>query len=177
MPKTRNPFGFTLIELMVVIVIMAILSTVGMVLYSSAQATARDGKRRQDLEDLKKALYLLKTSSGGTFVGTGFFNGYAAVMNDANGMEKDVVGSLKNNLIVNGKVLKAAVHDPKCPVGVCATGSVDYCLNIRTDDVFYIHARLEKDPGAAASTEKGCNVAEAAPPNSCLSLYNYCISQ
>ncbi len=48
--------GFTLIELMVVISIIAILATVGLVVYSSAQKNARDGKRVGDLQEIQKAL-------------------------------------------------------------------------------------------------------------------------
>lgn len=48
--------GFTLVELMVTISIMAILSVVGLVVYSSTQKIARDGKRREDLKAISVAL-------------------------------------------------------------------------------------------------------------------------
>lgn len=56
--------GFTLIELMVAIAIIAILATVGMVVYSTAQKSGRISKRIQDLEALKTALEVYKTSTG-----------------------------------------------------------------------------------------------------------------
>lgn len=56
--------GFTLIELMVAISIIAILAAVGIVMYSSAQKTGRISKRIQDLNALKTALELYKSSTG-----------------------------------------------------------------------------------------------------------------
>lgn len=50
--------GFTLIELMVAISIIAIISAIGFVSYSQAQVVARDGKRKQDLRALQTALEL-----------------------------------------------------------------------------------------------------------------------
>lgn len=44
--------GFTLIELMVAISIVAILATVGATLFANSQKTGRDGKRRGDVDAL-----------------------------------------------------------------------------------------------------------------------------
>src|SRR4051812_11173687 len=63
--------GFTLIELMISISVVAIIATVGMVAYSSTQRTARDAKRKGDVEDIKNALYLVRTGSGGWCKGYG----------------------------------------------------------------------------------------------------------
>lgn len=58
MPKRSR--GFTLIELMVSISIVAIISTVGMVVYGQAQKSARDSRRKQDLKSIQLALELYK---------------------------------------------------------------------------------------------------------------------
>lgn len=47
--QSINKKGFTLIELMVAISIVAILSTIGLTLFSNAQEIGRDGKRRADI--------------------------------------------------------------------------------------------------------------------------------
>lgn len=57
LPKTiNNPHGFTLIELMVVITIIAFLSVIGAVAFTNAQKNARDGRRRADVEAISTAL-------------------------------------------------------------------------------------------------------------------------
>jgi prepilin-type N-terminal cleavage/methylation domain-containing protein len=50
--------GFTLIELMVVISIIAIMAGVGFVSFTSAQIAGRDGRRKQDIRLLSSALDL-----------------------------------------------------------------------------------------------------------------------
>lgn len=48
--------GFTLIELMVVISIIAILSVIGLAVFSNVQRESRNSKRRADVNDISKAL-------------------------------------------------------------------------------------------------------------------------
>lgn len=50
--------GFTLVELLVVIAIIAVLSTVGLVTYSTVQKAGRTSKRIQDLKAIQTALEL-----------------------------------------------------------------------------------------------------------------------
>ncbi len=56
--------GFTLVELLVVISIIAILSVIGMVVFSSVQKSARDARRRSDIDAIAQALEINKTSAG-----------------------------------------------------------------------------------------------------------------
>ena len=50
--------GFTLIEILIAISILAILATIGMSTYSQAQMRGRDAKRKQDLRAVATALEL-----------------------------------------------------------------------------------------------------------------------
>lgn len=61
MPKRSS--GFTLVELMVVITIIAILSVVGVTVFSGVQKSARDAKRRADLDAIRLALEQYKTTN------------------------------------------------------------------------------------------------------------------
>ncbi len=56
LPKTlNNPAGFTLVELLVVISIIAILSVIGITIYSGVQKNARDARRRGDIDSISNA--------------------------------------------------------------------------------------------------------------------------
>lgn len=59
-----NKKGFTLIELMVAISIIAILSTIGIVSFTQAQRVSRDTKRKQDLRSIQSALELYRITNG-----------------------------------------------------------------------------------------------------------------
>lgn len=63
MKKTAR-HGFTLVELLVVVSIIAVLSTIGITMYSSAQRLARDAKRRADLQSIQQALELYNSING-----------------------------------------------------------------------------------------------------------------
>ena len=93
--KKRSYKGFTLIELMVAISIVAILATIGFSTYSQTQVRARDAKRKQDLRALSTALELyyqsykhypctdnhVNSGGGGTWIVNNF--AYAAGCGDA----------------------------------------------------------------------------------------------
>ncbi|MDO8619049.1 MAG: type II secretion system protein [Candidatus Daviesbacteria bacterium] len=87
LPTNLHSAGFTLIELMVAIAIVAILSTVGLVVFSNAQSGARDSKRTSDLDAIAKALESKKTSGGVTYswVASSDFAGNA-IPNDPKGV-------------------------------------------------------------------------------------------
>ena len=48
--------GFTLVELMVVVSIIAILSVIGIVVFTGVQKNARDAKRRADIDAISTAM-------------------------------------------------------------------------------------------------------------------------
>lgn len=60
--SSRN--GFTLIELLVTITIIAILSAIGLVVYSNALKQGRDGKRQADLRSIQSALEQYNSDQG-----------------------------------------------------------------------------------------------------------------
>lgn len=59
--------GFTLIELMIAITIVAIVSSIGFVTYSTAQRNARDTRRKQDLRQIATALELYYQKNSNQF--------------------------------------------------------------------------------------------------------------
>jgi len=61
--RTRKS-GFTIVELLVVIVVIAILASVSIVAYNGIQGRARDSQRTQDMNNIVKSLELYKTING-----------------------------------------------------------------------------------------------------------------
>lgn len=53
--------GFTLIEVLVVILIVAILSSLSMVAFAGARKTSRDQKRKADLEQIRSAVEIYRS--------------------------------------------------------------------------------------------------------------------
>lgn len=65
--SVRKLSGFTLIELLVVITIIGILAGMALVSYGGTQERARDSKRKQELDAIKKALELAKQDTPGAY--------------------------------------------------------------------------------------------------------------
>ena len=60
MSNTHKQIGFTIVELLVVIVVIAVLAAVMVVTYSNIQGRARDSQRLSDMNAITKALEIYK---------------------------------------------------------------------------------------------------------------------
>lgn len=56
--------GFTIVELLIVIVVIGVLASIAIVAYNGVQAGARDAKRKSDVAAIVKALELYYTEKG-----------------------------------------------------------------------------------------------------------------
>lgn len=123
--NAKNPQGFTLIELMIVVVIIAVLAVIGVTVYSNIQKNARDSRRRADIESISKALEAHVNQSANQYC-TGAAGSYcfpAASWFAGGAIPADPNGSAYSGLPVSG----ATTYN------VCATlenpsGST-YCLS------------------------------------------------
>jgi len=73
--------GFTLVELLVVITILGILAAIGVGSFQSSQAKGRDAQRKQDLNQIQKALEMYYNDQNGYPLAVDF----GAIWEDANG--------------------------------------------------------------------------------------------
>jgi prepilin-type N-terminal cleavage/methylation domain-containing protein len=72
----REQTGFTIVELLIVVVVIGILAAITIVAYSNVQVNARDADRKQDIASIKKMLLIYQAENGGvqatpTYGGTG----------------------------------------------------------------------------------------------------------
>ena len=76
--------GFTLIELLVAITIMGVLVAIALVSFQGARRSARDGKRKADLEQIRSGLEMFRSDSptGDYPLILGGLGGYLTVPND-----------------------------------------------------------------------------------------------
>lgn len=56
--------GFTLIEILVAVTIIAVLTAIGLVSYGSANRNSRDAKRKSDIEQIRQALEMYRADNG-----------------------------------------------------------------------------------------------------------------
>ena len=62
--RNKNQKGFTFIELLVSVTIVAVMMSVAAVSYSNVNKRSRDSKRRADLETIRSALEICRANTG-----------------------------------------------------------------------------------------------------------------
>jgi len=74
--------GFTLMEILIAISIIAILTAIGIVSYASINRNARNAKRKSDVEQMRSALELYRAD-------TGHYPSINTTLDDASNLEND----------------------------------------------------------------------------------------
>lgn len=96
-----NQAGFTLVELLIVVVIIGILSVIGLNNFISSQLKARDSQRKSDLATLTKALEM-------------YFNDKNSYPDDTNGEISDIDWGDTNGF-TDTSITGGAIYLPKMP--------------------------------------------------------------
>ena len=65
MKRRQRQTGFTIVELLIVIVVIAILAAISIVAYNGIQQRARDSQRSNDIATIQKALEMYHVNNGG----------------------------------------------------------------------------------------------------------------
>jgi prepilin-type N-terminal cleavage/methylation domain-containing protein len=151
--------GFTLVELLIVIVVIAILAAITVVAYNGVQQRARDSRRKSDVGAIAKALILYQVDNGPMGAGSGcgsggngsgYFNySYASPSADM------------NECLKLGKYLSTDIKDPN-NTGTCNLGDINCrkylkytCSQSGTINT-YVYANLETAGHTASDTDGTC---------------------
>lgn len=164
--------GFTLVELMIVIVVIAILASITIVAYNGVQPSARDAKRKADLHIIGESIQLYRQKKGNDIQsgsgcgqngdGIGYFN-YSG-----SGYPESIENCLKDAGYLDGS---GSFADPSncitwtsaLPGKSCSGTSADayvylkYTCGTGDSTITYLYAHLETEttPNFAKDTSCG----------------------
>lgn len=160
--------GFTIVELLIVIVVIAILAAIVVVAYNGIQARANDSRRVQDLKSIVKALEAYKVNTGAYPAANSTVDTGGTI--NASGWEVSTNGTAATDFLsvlrTSGTVSKIPVDPKNLPVGTNltptrASNSFEYfyyrysagsegCVAARGD--FYVLGATRMDSVASGAT-------------------------
>ncbi len=130
--RNRTSSGFTIVELLIVIVVIAILAAITVVAYNGIQARARDTQRKSDVAALVKAFELYYADNGMYPVSSGSTAINSAWSSTADSSWSSLIGQLQP--YATNLPLRDPVHNPgNSTIGSGGTShSYDYYSSIST---------------------------------------------
>ncbi len=165
MAMLRTRKGFTLIEILTVVAIIAILASIILVGLSSARTSARDARRIADLDQIRTAMEL-------------YFNKVGHYPTDCSAVNANSVtwSTIQGDLTGAGIGVTTVADDPLANPASPQT-SVHYGYSPTTTGGYDLSAVLEVSGNSALNTSIKGNPPPNAPANCSLSCngQNYCI--
>lgn len=157
---TKNR-GFTIVELLIVIIVVAILAAVTVVAFNGTQQRARDAQRKSDVAQIAKLLKVWSADRGPmrTGSGCGSSGNGDGWFNVQNGTTYPV--SMMNCLI-NAGITNANIKDPS-NVQSCSNGNtacrtyMKYTCTVSGSTRTSIFANLETPPDPAMDMATACS--------------------
>jgi prepilin-type N-terminal cleavage/methylation domain-containing protein len=155
-----NKRGFTIVELLIVIVVIGIIAAIVVIAFNGVQSKARDSQRKSDVAAISKALGLYRADNGPMYTGSGcgangngsgYFNyPYTAP------------GSDMNECLKTSGHLKSDIRDPQ-NVSSCSVGNLScrkymkYTCVQSSLVVTYVYANLETIGHTTTDTDGTCS--------------------
>lgn len=163
LPKSSKT-GFTIVELLVTITIIAILAAIGLVVYSDVLPKARDGKRKQDLGAIAQALRIYYEKNG-RYPCTPDFSTFSVVntsLSSGTWITDDNICSIPN-IPLDATYISQLPQDPKqdgsFKYSYWAGNTSVFCSGVAHGQYYVLFARLEnaQDPDVNSLKQyKGC---------------------
>lgn len=151
--------GFTIVELLIVIVVIAILAAISIVAFNGIQERARDSQRKSDVATIVKALGLYQVDNGPMHTGSGCgANGNGSgYFNYSYGAP----GSDMNQCLKTAGYINTDIRDPRNTT-TCAIGNINcrkylkYTCSQSGAVMTYVYANLETVGHTATDTDGTC---------------------
>lgn len=145
----KNGQGFTIVELLIVIVIIAILAAITIVAYNGIQQRARDATRKSDIAALAKAVKLYSVDNG-DYASVSCGNGWLGTDPDGAGPNKSF-----NNCLLDGKYISKIITDPSTSTS-CAGLDCHAYMKSSCALGTYLYANLETVPQTVNDLDGTC---------------------
>jgi type II secretion system protein G len=139
--------GFTIVELLIVIVIIGILAAITIVAYNGMQQRTRDAIRIKDLKDVAKAVELYKVDNGTYPLSANGSGNWAGTCPNGGSHAEYIAG-------LSPSYMQRLPIEPRYNVA----GQCYYYRSNGTDYMFMAHGTMETVCGSDASD--GCNSAQ-----------------
>ncbi len=162
----KNTRGFTLVEVLIVIGVIAVLAGITVIAYNGTQERARDAKRKTDIASIAKAMELYYDDNGRYPPATG-----STAINASWAASIDPSWTTLNNLMVGADAIDSLPVDPKnSPTGSSVLSSsksnLSYAIYVNTwnycgsgvGQMYFILYRLESGPREGQSDGRPCNL-------------------
>jgi prepilin-type N-terminal cleavage/methylation domain-containing protein len=151
--------AFTLMELLVVISIIGMLSSIVLVSMGGARARARDAKRQSDLRQIVSAMELAYDDSATECGGP---NSY--IVSGNFGSTSTITTAIPKICTNTGQYLNPTPNDPVASRNYVWFGNNGTCGSLNAGQWYCIYAILEAD-GVVVASQRGVRVTTTLPTN------------
>lgn len=159
----RHLSGFTIVELLIVIVVIAILASISVVAYNGIQARGRDSQRRSDVAAISKVLQLYKINTGTMMeAGSGCgYNGNGSGWFNYTGVASPGWPSYPTSIyqcIENAGVINKEILDPS-GMRICNGYPASECftyMKYTCSQGTFVYAHLESLPLSSTAADASC---------------------
>ena len=151
--SSKKSGGFTIVELLIVIVVIAILAAITIVAYNGIQKRSRDSIRKSDLTAIQKGLRLYEVDNGdlaNAGCGTGTGSGWLTSDYDGAGPFLPITTCL-----TAGGYMEIVPKDPFGLSSCTGLGCYAY-MKANCGGVVYLYAHLEMLPDATNEADGTC---------------------
>ncbi len=154
----KNRTGFTIVELLIVIVVIAILATITIMAYNGMLQRSNDTQRKNDLAAIAKALTDYQ-SNNGTYAGAGSGCGSGG---NGNGWYDYTYSPYLStqDCLTNPRYIDSSINDPLRAKGCTAVSGGQECFRYMKYECgggTWLYANLESMPYSTTDLDGACN--------------------